>query len=59
MKKKLKPLISPFMWVVIAIAVLIYFEVNSKITIPIILISIATFILEYSPELFIGFQKTP
>ena len=48
MKKKLKPLISPFMWVVIAIAVLIYFEVNSKITIPIILISIATFILEYS-----------
>ena len=48
MNKKLKTLVIPFIFVVIAIVILIYLEVNSEITIPIILISIATFILEYS-----------
>ena len=48
MNKKLKTLVIPFIFVVIAIVILIYLEVNSEITMTVILISLVTFILEYS-----------
>lgn len=48
MNKKLKSLVIPFIFFVIAIASLIYLEVNIEITTTVILISLVTFILEYS-----------
>lgn len=48
MNKKLKTLVIPLIFVVIAIVILIYLEVNSEITMTVILISLVTFILEYS-----------
>lgn len=48
MNKKLKALIVPSIFFIVAFVILIYLEVNSKITMTVILIYLATLILEYS-----------
>ena len=48
MNKKLKALIVPSIFFIVAFVILIYLEVNSEITITVILIYLATLILEYS-----------
>ena len=48
MNKKLKALIVPSIFFIVAFVILIYLEVNSEITMTVILIYLATLILEYS-----------
>ena len=48
MNKKLKALIVPSIFFIVAFVILIYLEVNNEITIYVILIYLATLILEYS-----------